>query len=115
MLVHANLSRFFCWFSWFVVAAVAIPATAEKPARHPNVLFLLSDDQRPDTIGGLGNPHIDTPTLDALARRGVAMTRAVCANPICTPSRGEILTGCSGFRNGVVDFGRQLDPAGTVG
>lgn len=77
---------------------------------RPNVLFLLTDDQRPDTIHGLGNANIDTPHLDALARRGVAFTRAVCANPICTPSRAEILSGCSGFRNGVVDFGKQIDP-----
>jgi arylsulfatase A-like enzyme len=77
---------------------------------RPNVLFLLTDDQRPDTIHALGNASIDTPNLDALARRGVAFTRAVCANPICTPSRAEILSGCSGFRNGVVDFGKQIDP-----
>jgi arylsulfatase A-like enzyme len=77
---------------------------------RPNVLFLLTDDQRPDTIHALGNANIDTPNLDALARRGVAFTRAVCANPICTPSRAEILSGCSGFRNGVVDFGKQIDP-----
>lgn len=85
--------------------------TASNAAERPNVLFLLTDDQRPDTIHALGNPHIETPHLDALARRGVAFTRAVCANPICTPSRAEILSGCSGFRNGVLDFGKQIDPA----
>ncbi|MFQ5732529.1 MAG: sulfatase-like hydrolase/transferase [Planctomycetaceae bacterium] len=84
----------------------------EKIARDapPNVLFLLSDDQRPDTIAALGNPHIKTPHLDALVRRGTAFTRATCANPICTPSRAEILTGLSGFRNGVRDFGRRFRP-----
>ena len=85
-------------------------AAAEQASR-PNVLFLLSDDQRPDTIAALGNPHIETPNLDKLARRGVAFTRAVCANPICTPSRAEILSGCSSFENGVLDFGRQIKPA----
>lgn len=77
---------------------------------QPNVLFLLTDDQRPDTIHELGNTNIETPNLDALARRGVSFTRAVCANPICTPSRAEILSGCSGFRNSVIDFGGQIDP-----
>ncbi|MGY8768174.1 MAG: sulfatase-like hydrolase/transferase [Pirellulales bacterium] len=78
-------------------------------AKRPNVLFLLSDDQRPDTIAALGNPVIKTPNLDALAKRGVSFTRAVCANPICTPSRAEIMTGCSGFRNDVLDFGKPIN------
>ena len=75
-----------------------------------NVLLLVSDDQRPDTIGVLGNPHIRTPHLDSLAKRSRVMRRAICANPICTPSRAEILTGCSSFRNGVLDFGRTINP-----
>lgn len=83
--------------------------TAVAQAGKPNVLFLLTDDQRPDTIAHLGNDKIVTPNLDALAKRGVAFTRAVCANPICTPSRAEILTGCSGFENHVLDFGKPIN------
>ena len=87
--------------------STAFAAGADKPL---NVLFLLADDQRPDSIRALGNPIIQTPNLDRLVRGGTALTRATCANPICTPSRAEILTGCSGFRNGVLDFGRKIDP-----
>lgn len=79
-------------------------------AERPNVLLLVSDDQRPDTIHALGNDIIRTPTLDRLVAEGSAFTRATCANPICTPSRAEILTGCTGFRCGVVDFGGKIDP-----
>lgn len=95
-----------------VLASITLAADPPPvaPSRRPNVLFLLSDDQRPDTIAALGNPVIKTPQLDSLVRRGTTFTRAVCANPICTPSRGEILTGCSGFRSGVIDFGGKLDP-----
>jgi len=82
---------------------------ANERVKKPNVLFLLSDDQRPDTIAALGNSSIQTPNLDRLVREGTTMTRAVSANPICTPSRAEILTGCSGFRNHVLDFGGQID------
>jgi arylsulfatase A-like enzyme len=67
---------------------------------RPNILLILADDQRPDTISALGNPHIQTPHLDALARRGTAFMRASCAHPLCYPSRAEILTGCTGFRSG---------------
>ena len=75
---------------------------------QPNILLLVSDDQRPDTVGALGNQVIRTPHLDALARQGSVFTRAICANPICTPSRGELLKGCSGFRMGVRDFGGKF-------
>ena len=71
-------------------------------ADRPNVLFLLTDDQRPDTIRALGNDLIETPHLDGLVRQGLTFTRAVCTHPICVPSRAEILTGCSGFRNGMM-------------
>jgi arylsulfatase A-like enzyme len=93
-----------------VLATLCSDSRAAEPKRRPNVLFLLSDDQRPDTIAALGNRVIKTPNLDALVRRGTTFTQAVCANPICTPSRGEILSGCSGFRSGVIDFGGKLDP-----
>jgi arylsulfatase A-like enzyme len=91
-----------------LVIAVALLALvpgeldAEQPAvRRPNVLFLISDDQRPDTIAALGNDLIRTPHLDALVRRGTAFTRATCSFPLCVASRAELLTGCVGFRNGV--------------
>jgi arylsulfatase A-like enzyme len=74
----------------------------ECPGRPPNVVFLLADDQRPDTIAALGNKVIHTPHLDSLVRDGTTFTRATCANPLCVPSRAEILTGCSGFTNGVL-------------
>ncbi|MCA8993916.1 MAG: sulfatase-like hydrolase/transferase [Planctomycetaceae bacterium] len=100
--------RFSFWAG--VCFALVFVTSGNAAERRPNVLFILTDDQRPDTIHALGNDVIRTPNLDKLVHRGVSFTRAVCANPICTPSRGEILTGCSGFRSGVVDFGGKLDP-----
>lgn len=85
-------------------------AGTRQPRGRPNVVFILTDDQRPDTIHALGNPHISTPNLDQLVRDGAVFTRALSPNPICTPSRAEILTGCSGFRNGVLGFGGAIDP-----
>lgn len=77
---------------------------------RPNFLVIITDDQRPDTIRALGNSHIRTPNLDRLVREGMAFTRATCANPHCVPSRAEILTGMSGFRNGVSSAGLKLRP-----
>jgi arylsulfatase A-like enzyme len=83
-------------------------------AEQPNIVLIVSDDQRPDTVAALGNPEIRTPTFDRLSREGLAFTRAFCGNPICTPSRAEILTGANSFRNGVHDFGRQIHPDFTL-
>ena len=91
-----------------------LSATSTTSAARPNILLLVSDDQRPDTIGALGNDIIKTPALDRLVASGSVFTRATCANPICTPSRAEILTGCTGFRNGVFDFGRTISPSLTT-
>ena len=59
----------------------------------PNILWICTDQQRHDTIGALGNPHIRTPVLDRLVAEGVAFTSAYCQTPICTPSRASFLTG----------------------
>jgi arylsulfatase A-like enzyme len=73
------------------------------------VLVVITDDQRPDTIRALGNEVIYTPTLDGLVRDGLTFTRAIVPNPICVPSRAEIMTGCDGFRNGV-RLGGRMNP-----
>jgi len=62
-------------------------------AKRTNILWYCSDQQRFDTIGGLGNPHIHTPRLDRFLAESVAFTHAYCNSPICTPSRSSFLTG----------------------
>jgi arylsulfatase A-like enzyme len=61
------------------------------------VLFLFADDQRPDTIGALGNPIIKTPNLDRLANRGFVFKNAYCQGStmgaVCNPSRHMMLSG----------------------
>ncbi len=76
----------------------------------PNILLIVTDDQRYDTISALGNPHIHTPNLDNLTRNGFAFERQFCTTPICTPARAEILTGCHSFNNRVPWFGMPIKP-----
>jgi arylsulfatase A-like enzyme len=63
----------------------------------PNILFLFTDDQRFDTIGGLGNPAVRTPNLDRLAARGTSFDRASImggsCGAVCMPSRAMLHTG----------------------
>ena len=84
-------------------------------AAKPNFLVIVTDDQRPDTIGALGNPRIDTPNLDWLVHNGITFENFICSNPLCVPSRAEILTGCTGFRNGVLGMGgEKMNPKLTL-
>ena len=59
----------------------------------PNVLFIMTDQQRWDTIGALGNPLIRTPNLDRLVHRGIAFSNAYSSCPVCAPARYGIRTG----------------------
>ena len=80
---------------------LAVPAAFGATATPPNILFIFADDQRADTIAALGNPHIQTPNLDRLVRRGVAFNRAYMQGGLnaatCVPSRAMLLSGRSLF------------------
>jgi arylsulfatase A-like enzyme len=84
--------------------ALLLVSTVSAPAadKRPNVLFVFTDDQRFDTIRALGNPEIDTLTLDALVNRGFTFTNAYCQGglfpAVCLPSRTQLFTGRSVFR-----------------
>lgn len=65
----------------------------EKTKKRPNVLLLLSDQQRYDTIGAAGFPHMHTPNLDRLAGEGVLFEQCHSTNPVCMACRHDLLTG----------------------
>ncbi len=60
----------------------------------PNILFVMTDQQRFDTIAALGHSPARTPNLDRLVARGVACTNAYSTCPVCVPARYSIMTGC---------------------
>ena len=93
------------------VLSLTLALVWQLNAAKPNFLVIVTDDQCPDTIGVLGNPRIDTPNFDWLVRNGTTFENFICSNPLCVPSRAEILTGCSGFRNGVLGMrGEKMNP-----
>ena len=98
------------WFclAWALMRLIS-PCAAygeQSPVDRPNFVVIITDNQRFDTIAALGNPVIKTPNLDRLVRGGTTFTRAV-AYPLCTPSRAEMLTGCSAPRTGVLGFSER--------
>lgn len=83
------------------------PDSKEKPAAPPgapNIVFIITDQQRSDTVAALGCPWMITPNLDRLVREGVAFTRAYCAAPSCVASRHALMTGYYAPTTGVFGF-----------
>ncbi len=78
--------------------------------RPPNLLFLLTDEQRSDTLAAYGNSRIECPNLDALARRSTVFDRAYVAQPVCTPSRASLMTGLYPHQHRCIENNTLLDP-----
>jgi arylsulfatase A-like enzyme len=76
-----------------LAAAILLACRPASAADRPNLLILLTDDQRWDAIGCAGNSIIQTPELDRLAEEGVLFTSAFVTSSICAASRASIFTG----------------------
>lgn len=85
------------------VAAHHFVAAARAAGRPPNVLFILTDDQRWDALGLAGHRHLQTPHLDRLGQEGVYFKNAFCTTSLCSPSRASILSGLYAHAHGVVN------------
>ncbi|GAH35841.1 unnamed protein product, partial [marine sediment metagenome] len=73
-------------------------------AKKPNIIFLLTDDQRADAMGCAGNPIIHTPNMDDIAKNGVLFKNAFVTTSICASSRASILSGQYVRRHGINNF-----------
>ena len=83
-------------------------ATAVRP---PDIIFLMTDQQRWDALGVL-NEKIKTPTLDRLAKQGILFRQATCQAPMCVPSRNALMFGLYPSQTGNVSNGSPaLDDA----
>jgi len=67
-----------------------------------NILLLWTDEQRYDTLACYGNRRIGMPNLNRLSLDSTVFERAYCTSPVCTPSRGSILTGLWPHRHGAI-------------
>lgn len=74
----------------------------------PNVLLIMTDQQRWDTLGCYGNEVIETPNLDFLASQGTVFENAYTPSPSCVPARSALLTGMDPWNTGVLGTGKQM-------
>ena len=81
-------------------------AHAEETEERPNIMFIVTDDQAPFSIGAYGNQVCSTPNLDQLAADGLKLLDCYAASPNCSPARTGIMTGRSPYRVGMYDFAR---------
>jgi arylsulfatase A-like enzyme len=111
--------------SWrlFVLASSLFSGQLVWSAERPNVVVILTDDQRADALGCAGHPYLKTPHIDRLAAEGTLFTHAFCTTSLCSPSRASILSGLYAHSHGVVNnfteypvdlpsFPRNLQAAG---
>ena len=98
-LALALVATFFCSLS---TRSRHVSASAPRTKQKYNVLFIISDDLRPE-LGCYGNPIIKTPNVDSLAARGTRFDRAYAQFPLCNPSRSSMLNGRYPTQTGVMD------------
>ncbi|MGB0766234.1 MAG: sulfatase-like hydrolase/transferase [Phycisphaeraceae bacterium] len=91
--------------TFFLLVLLALPSFGEQ--KPPNIVLILSDDQGWADYGFMGHPEIQTPHLDALARRSLLFPRGYVASPLCRPSLATMVTGLYPHDHGVT--GNDVD------
>lgn len=87
-----------------LIVLISISLNAQQ---RPNIIFILTDDQRWDALGYAGNEIIHTPEMDRLASEGVYFENAYVTTPICAASRASFLTGTYEHTHGYT-FGQEF-------
>ena len=94
-------TEFLCFFSGLISAGITSNA-AVSDEKLPNIILVMADDLGWGDVGFNGNREVKTPNLDRMAEEGIQFTRFYTAAPLCSPTRGSILTGRHPFRFGVL-------------
>jgi arylsulfatase A-like enzyme len=90
-------------------AGLGKEAQAPLPKR-PNILFVIADQWRAESFGYAGNPDVQTPIIDQLARESMNFSNAVSSVPVCSPMRASLLTGQRALTHGVFLNDAPLSP-----
>ncbi|MCC7342403.1 MAG: sulfatase-like hydrolase/transferase, partial [Bryobacterales bacterium] len=97
-------------FGLAAIAAAPPPLRAQTAAGRPNFVLCMADDQGWGDVGYYGNPVLKTPVLDEMSRTGLRFDRFYAAAPVCSPTRGSVMTGRHPNRFGCFSWGYPLRP-----
>jgi len=86
---------------YFTPIGYNVPFPMKDVRSLPNLLVITTDQQSATAMSCAGNPYLQTPAMDSLARRGVRFPLTYSSNPICVPSRTSYMTGTMSHANGV--------------
>ncbi len=89
------------------LAVLAVRLSAALPAAPPHILLIMADDLGWMDLRCQGNERLNTPRLDALAKQGVRFTNAYAAAPVCSPTRGALITGLAPARLHITQHGKD--------
>ncbi len=89
-------------------AAIAATASAAPVEKRPHLLLIMTDQQRGDWMGCMGDPAAHTPALDNLAAEGLLFTRAYSSTPTCIPARVALLTGQAPWNHGMLGYAEPM-------
>ncbi|MBE7498015.1 MAG: sulfatase-like hydrolase/transferase [Verrucomicrobiaceae bacterium] len=96
--------------SFFLSFMAGTGLVIAAPSDPPNIVLVMADDQGWGDMGYNGHPHVKTPHFDALAREGVRFDQFHAAAPVCSPTRGSVMTGRTPNRFGCFSWGHTLRP-----
>ncbi len=101
-----------------LLGAAAAPQVmrSQAPGKPPNVVFIMCDQMRGDSMTFMGHPVARTPNLDRLAQRGISFDNYYSNNPVCTPARKSIFSGRYPHEHGSLTnrHGEMLSMPGTM-
>src|SRR5690606_13990000 len=86
-----------------LIVATLLCFVQSSAAASPNIVFILVDDLRWDDLSCAGSAVAKTPHIDRIAREGAQFRNAFATTPLCSPSRGSILTGQYAHVHGIID------------
>ena len=78
-----------------------------RPPAPPHVVLIMADDLGWMDLHCQGNDRLNTPRIDALAKQGVRFTSAYAASPVCSPTRGALITGLAPARLHITQHGKD--------